>query len=321
MSHQSPHRRVRSVKVTLASSCLGLAATISGALGFARPAQAEVAPSLSGGAAEQCLQAYSDGQRARKRGEFRKARELLALCGGVSCPTALHGDCQRWLSEVETATPTSVFRVVSSKGEELQDVQLAVDGGPAQVLDGRAVQFDPGEHTLEFTAPGHRPLRRQHSFVEGEKLVIHTVELQSLESSVQAGPEGPGDTSSAGEATSGTTSEAASALPESGSSTVPLWLGVGAAAMGAGGFTYFGIEARADEKALSSCSPNCTNARVEQVEREYLLANISLGVGVVGLLGAAAWLVFTPGQSRSSSSAGGWELRVDGNSATIFGRF
>lgn len=298
----------------------GAVATLSCVVGFERRAAAEAAPPLSGGATEQCLHAYTNGQRARKSGELSKARELLALCGGASCPTALHGDCQRWLSEAELATPTSVFRVLSSTGKELQDVQLSIDGARPVVLDGRAVPFDPGEHWLEFRAPGFQPLRRQHTFVEGEKLIIHSIELQPLESN----PNGDSTTrqGSAHETALQVDSDPDPQSTTGLSSNLPIWVGVGTAAMGAGGFTYFGMEARADEKALSSCSPNCTNERVEGVEREYLFANISLGVGVVGLLGAAAWFVFTPSQASSNdATAAGWELRVNSNSATIFGRF
>src|SRR5690606_32116468 len=87
----------------------------------------------------QCLEAYTEGQRARKRGALAEAHEALAFCGGTSCPQALHADCLRWLDEVEAATPTSVFRVSDTTGQVLQGVQLSVNGGPRQRLDGRAV--------------------------------------------------------------------------------------------------------------------------------------------------------------------------------------
>lgn len=277
-------------------------------------AGAEPSPTAS---AEQCLDAYTEGQRARKSGEFGRARELLAACGGATCPAALHGDCQRWLTEVEAATPTAVFRVLSPNGEEIHDAQLSVNEAPAVMLDGRAIQFDPGEHELEFRAPGFQPLRRRQSFVEGQKLVSHTVELQPLvagEVSPAASPTPLKDSALDDSLTTET----------SPGTNLPLWLGIGVAAVGAGGFTYFGLTAREDEKALSSCSPNCANARVEGVERNYLLANISLGVGAVGLLGAVAWLVFAPDEPNATGSTApgtNWRLHLGANSAALSGRF
>lgn len=316
MSHPIRNLRTRNAPSILVSLSLGAAASLPCGFGFVRTAAAEPSPPASSVGAEQCLAAYSEGQRARKGGEFGKARALLAQCGGASCPAALHGDCQRWLAEVESATPRSVFRVLSPSGDEIEGVQLAVDDAPHRPLDGRAIQFDPGEHWLEFQAPGFQKLRQKQSFVEGEPLVIRTVHLQPLAGGEQV----------AAPKTSPQGGARAASLPApeaaTGSTNLPIWLGVGAGAVGAAGFSYFGLEARRDEKALGSCSPDCADERVEGVEREYLLANVSLGIGVVGLLGAAAWLVFRPGQPASNdATAAGCELRVHSNSATLFGRF
>jgi hypothetical protein len=318
MSHDQRISRSRSSRPSLVRVGLTATAALTGALGFSRHAEAEPRP-VGADSAEQCLSAYSEGQRARKGGEFRKARDLLAQCGGPSCPTALHGDCQRWLSEVESATPRAVFRVLSAKGDEIPDVQLAIDDGPREALDGRAIEFDPGEHWLEFRAVGYQSLRRKQAFVEGEKLASHTVQLKPLPTS-GATTSQPASEASLPEPTQATSSPA----PEASRSgtNLPVWLGVGVAAVGGAGFAYFGLAARRDEKALASCSPNCTSARVADVEQEYLLANVSLGVGVAGLLGAAAWLVFDGGEASSDeTTASGWALRFTSTSASISGRF
>src|SRR5690606_19885969 len=93
------------------------------------------------GETARCLDAYAEGQRAQKRGTLTKAQEAFAFCGGPMCPQALHADCLRWLDEVATAIPTSVFKVLDTSGNELQGVQLRVDDGPKQNLDGRAFSF------------------------------------------------------------------------------------------------------------------------------------------------------------------------------------
>ncbi len=252
----------------------------------------------------QCLNAYEEGQRAQRRGALSEAQEAFTYCGGASCPEALHADCQRWLEEVEAATPTSVFRVRAPSGKALQGVEVRIDDGPTRKLDGRALAFDPGEHSLSFELEGYQPYREVFTFSEGEKLVVREVRLQLLASKT-----------SDGQVTTSTLSEAEplSAIDQNSQGTlVPAWVGLGVGALGAAGFAYFGYSARADDRALNECSPNCAQTRVDEVRDQYLAANVSLGVGVAGLLGAAAWLLFGSSDAEASvaSTASDFELRV-----------
>lgn len=262
----------------------------------------------------QCLQAYSDGQRARKSGEFTTARELLAFCGGETCPTALHGDCQRWLTEVERATPTAVFIVSDDQGRELSDVEVRGDG-QVRPVDGRALEFDAGEHDLTFQAPGYEAYTQRFKFTEGEKLVTHRVSLvRSSE---------PGESSEAPPNPPVTNAASTSVAddPRVEPSYAPAWVGAGVGVLGLAGFGYFGMQARAEDKKLGDCTPNCSTAQVQRIERDYLFANVSLGVGALGLLGAAAWLVFAPGKSDDSHAAQSIELKIGANHAGITGSF
>ena len=81
------------------------------------------------------------------------------------------------------------------------------------------------------------------------------------------------------------------------------------------------VKAKPEDKKLSDCSPNCSSSRVQRIERDYLFANVSLGVGALGLLGAAAWLVFAPGKSDASHAAQSIELKIGADHATITGSF
>ena len=66
--------------------------------------------------------------------------------------------------------------------------------------------------------------------------------------------------------------------------------GLGAAALGS--FAFFAITGKSDENDLhDSCSPNCPEDDVDAVRTKYLVADISLGVGIASL-GAATWLFF-----------------------------
>jgi hypothetical protein len=256
------------------------------------PAQAETKE-----VSTQCLDAYASGQRDRRLGEFGRARAAFRFCGGRTCPAALHADCSLWLDELEAATPTAVFQIKSVSGEDLHGASVRVDGGSPEVLDGRALAVDPGEHVVLFEAPGYQPLEQRITFNEGEKLMMRFASLEALPV--------------------GTPQERPAAAPApdtaaAGPTLVPTWIGLGVGVLGGAGFVYFGMKARAADRDLGSCAPNCSVARTSAVERDYLLANVSLGVGVAGALFAVGWALFAPDtEPPRAVSVAGFELRVD----------
>jgi hypothetical protein len=229
---------------------------------------------------EQCLSAYAAGQRARNAGKLLEARASFSLCGSSECPEALHPDCGRWLDEVDASLPTVVFRVVTPQGAELDGVSFSIDGAAPQVLDGRSVAIDPGEHALIFRRSGYQEREQRFTFTEGEKLSRRSVTLEPL-----------GSASSA--ETSSVRIDASPVAPRR-VSLVPTWIGIGVGVAGAAGFAYFGSTGRKADRELDDCSPNCSDARVSRVKRDYLFANVSLGVGAAGLVTAAVWLLLRP---------------------------
>ena len=65
-----------------------------------------------------------------------------------------------------------------------------------------------------------------------------------------------------------------------------------------GSFTYFGLSGRGMERALSDeCSPRCSDARVDSVRTQYVIADVSLGIAVVSL-GIATVLALTHNLER-----------------------
>ncbi len=259
----------------------------------------------------QCLSAYEGGQRSRKAGAFSEAKAAFSLCGGPSCPEALHADCSRWLEEVEAAMPTSVFFVVDAEtGAQLPNVRLSIDGGEPVTLDGRALSFDPGEHSLTFSSPKFQSAKESFTFTEGEKLVSRRIELRPVVSIMaeQAVVEPPQE------------------LPrppaqQSQTTMLPVWIGASIGALGAAGFAYYGLAARSHDRALGECSPGCSSADVNQVKNEYRNANIALGVGGAGLVVAAGWLLFGPeGDSRQEASGPSLALHV-GPTTWLLGEF
>ena len=74
--------------------------------------------------------------------------------------------------------------------------------------------------------------------------------------------------------------------------------GVGAVALGS--FAFFAVTGKSDENDLRDrCSPNCPESDVDSVRTKYLVADISLGVGIASL-GAATFLFVTSNDSRKA---------------------
>jgi hypothetical protein len=91
------------------------------------------------------------------------------------------------------------------------------------------------------------------------------------------------------------------AEPAEGIPTLAIVFGaVGVAALGS--FVYFAVDAKSDVDDLEdTCAPGCDQSDVDRASRKALIADISLGVGVVALA-AAGWVVFVRPESDASSS-------------------
>jgi hypothetical protein len=241
----------------------------------------------------QCLDAYAQGQRDRKAGALGRAKEAFAFCGSSACPGALHPDCVRWLGEVEAAQPEVTFEISSPAGDEIDGVSIAIDGGARQTLEGRELTFDPGEHVVLVERSGYHPEERRFAISEGKKLTL-TLVLDPLSEATSS------------RAVSARESSEPPGMDEGGeerrATLLPTFVGVGVGVVGAAGFAYFGLRARDGDRALGDCAPGCSERDVDRVKRDYLFANVSLGVGAAGLLGAGAWAIFRPREPAGTSA-------------------
>jgi hypothetical protein len=79
----------------------------------------------------------------------------------------------------------------------------------------------------------------------------------------------------------------------------------GVAAFALGSFSYFAIAGKTLEKNRArTCSPSCTDDQVAPVRRDYAIADVSLGVGVIAA-GLATWLFLRARSApRASASLG-----------------
>jgi hypothetical protein len=252
-------------------------------LGNARAHAAAPATPLSN---EECAGAYEQAQEQRKSGRLVAARDTLQLCAREECPGFIRDDCSAWHAEVQAELPTLVFSATSG-GRDLTEVHVAAEGRVlATRLEGQTIELDPGEYDLTFTAQGLRPQRENVVVARGERNRLVRVELAPLTPSVA--PVAP-----------------VRIEPPPRSFTAPAVL-AGVGLVGVGGFVALGAWGRSSESRLAdTCSPRCASDDVASTRAKYVLADVSLGVGVASLaLAAYTFFRGSPGPAPSSSSQG-----------------
>jgi hypothetical protein len=236
-----------------------------------------------------CLAASDSGQKERDSGHLIEAEKQFLFCSRDVCPRVVRNDCGKWASDVQGRTPTLVFAARDNKGTDLAEVGVEVDGAAAaSKLDGRAVPMNPGEHHLRFTHEGSAPIEQTVLVREGEKGRTIAVEF----------------------AAPGAAEEAATPSAAKPGPPIAAYVLGGVGALSLGSFAYFGISGASDASSLrSSCAPNCSDSSVSDVRRKLLIADVSLGVGVVSLA-VAGYLLLTAGHHEEAARAARLSLDV-----------
>lgn len=219
---------------------------------------------------EQCASSAEDAQKLRDEGKYRRAREQMLVCARDVCPGPIKSDCGKWLTELDRDAPTVVFGARDSKGADVFDVKVSMDGNPIQEkLDGKPVLVDSGEHTFKFEA--------KDGSVKEEKVLLRAAE--------KARPI---------IATFGTTTTPPPPPPPGGGegSIVPAIVVGGIGVIALGSFAIFGIGGKNDVDDLQKCKPTCPEKDVDSARTKLIIADISLGVGIVAL-GVATYMFLT----------------------------
>lgn len=222
-----------------------------------------------------CIASYERAQVLSNHGQLIEARTELASCLDARCPATLRHDCGDWLNEVERRQPTVVFDVISKDGALPAGASVQLDGAAWQLPRvGQSALVNPGAHRLVVRA-GDRVIEKRFIAIEGKKLDTVTIDLGA------SAPPQP--------------------APASGR-TFPLWPAVvagGVSVLGLGAFTVFGLSGKAGESDLTKCEPRCARSDVDAVHQKYVVADVSL---TVGLVAAAATAVFVILHASSGSS-------------------
>jgi len=243
-------------------------------------------PTAAAEPVDQCIHGFEAAQVERDRGHLNRARELLSLCAQEACPTVIRQDCREWLFDIEQRIPSVVLRARTADGPDLADVRVYADGELlTDRLDGRPLRLDPGARRLLWEYSGYESVVTDIIVREGEKnrFVSATFSRRDIAAGGDAG--GVADAGGIG------------AVPSA------AWVAGGVGVVGLGTFVILGLSVEGREEAmLSSCAPDCSDDRVHRLERDALLANVALGVGVVGLA-VATWVALSAREAPPPAAA------------------
>jgi len=283
-------KRARGARRRLAGTAAILASLCTEGLALAGPEDAD-----------QCANAAEQAQQLRDEGKYRRAREQMLMCARDVCPRAVKVDCGKWLGEIDRDAPTVVFGARDAKGADLFDVKVSMDGVLLQEkLDGKPILVDSGEHTFRFEA--------KEAGVKEEKVLLRAAEKARPIIATFGG----------GAAKGATTVDTKDDKP---GSIVPIVVVGGLGVLALGSFAFFGLTGRSDVDDLQSCKPNCRQDDVDSARTKLIVADISLGVGVVAL-GVATYLFVTrPSGAKTGALSVDARPLAGGGLATLGGRF
>jgi hypothetical protein len=230
---------------------------------------------------KQCASAYEQAQVLRKERKLQKAEEQLAVCAQKACPLFVRRQCTQWQKDVKAAIPTVVFEVRDASGKPLKDARVLINGKVLKdPIDDEEVVIDPGDHVLRYELAGAEPIEQGVTIREGEKARKLSM---SFDTTAPIAPPPPPPTAGSG---------------DSGGPPVLAFVLGGVGVVGVGAFVTLGVLGKSQRDDLrESCAPSCTEDDLSSVKTKLLLADVSLGVGVVSL-GVATFLFITSSGSK-----------------------
>lgn len=241
----------------------GLAALLV-ALALSTPARAE------GTAQAACLESYEKAQRHRLKQELGAAKRQLLVCSKPTCPEVLRRDCTTWLSEVEASQP-SILVVARAGNQPVNDVTIMIDGNVVKPdPPDSSIELDPGKHELQVESIDHDPVSLAIQVYAGEKQKQVDVDFGAVPP-----------------------------LKAPERNLTPVYGLAALGVLGIGSFAFFGLRSHGRKNDLETCKGHCPQEDVDRVQRDQLIADISLGVGLL-CLGGATYLYLSKPKPKES---------------------
>lgn len=218
---------------------------------------------------DQCLADHLTSQKMQQLGRLLESQEHSYQCAAQHCPGQLRIDCLQWVNQLSERIPSLSFRV-KVEGHREANVQVYVDGHlTLKRLSGQALNIDPGSHEIRIEAEGYSPYTEQITINEGERFrdIVADFERPSPPASLQP---------------------LADSKPAEGNSHVAEYVLAGIGLAATAHAIGWGVYASSGKSQLESeCSPFCKQSSVDSIRRRGLIADISLGLGLSSIAGAA----------------------------------
>lgn len=221
-------------------------------------------PSVARADDKACMAAAAKGQELRDEGKLVEAKPHFQQCADTTCPAPIPGYCAEWLADLNKKLPSIVFRATDENGRDVADATAEIDGKRIVAVDGRAVEIDPGKHTVKINRPGGQPFEDVIIVAQSEKDRIVVAKLAGAPSQSPIGPVSKKEEPKSG------------GVP---TASVVAW-GIGGVAVLS--FAGFGFKARVDyDDYEARCGNRCAESERDTVATSVLVADISLVVAVV----------------------------------------
>lgn len=281
--------RVRPNRCGFAELLAALATLAFAGAASAEPsAHASISERPSEEVADECIARHRQAQVERSKGHLLAAHEQLRSCLLPQCSPVLREACAALLAEVERDTPSVVLAAESESGDLLN---VTVDDAGRRIatqLDGVPIRLDPGEHRLEFRAPGMVPVT---------KVVVLRAGDQNRRIAVRLEPVAPASSARGG-------SPPVLAPDAATSARSRLWdytlIGAGSA-LGIAAI-WVGASAASDfSDAEDSCAPLCSNDRTSAIRTKALVADGLLVLSLAALSYGTIRLLSTDDSPRAAS--------------------
>lgn len=272
-----------------------------------------------GDEADRCIAAAEEGQQLRDANRFKSAREMFVSCTDTTCPAMIREDCTNWLKALDDHVPTVVVDARDGDGNALTDVAVSIDREPWAAKLGSKPEFvaDPGEHLFRFEAAGFAPVEEQVTIRPGERGRVIAVRLERV-----TPPPAPAPTKQ--EESPGARRPSVTATPARGR-TPPLasWILAGVSVASFGAEAYFGVSGMSRHNSdlqTGGCAPHCSASERSSIHGMFLVADVSLGVGLASA-GLAAYLFFASERKSEVAPSVTIAPQPGGAAAALTGRF
>jgi hypothetical protein len=216
----------------------------------------------------ECAAAHEQGQRLWRSDRILEGIELLARCAVDACPPLVAQECRGRLTEAQADLPSVLVQAVGA------------DGAGATRIDGVEVRgsgpfaVNPGEHTASVQTREGTWVEVKFLAKKGEKGQRVEVQLPVVQ---KAPPVVASVVAPAPVPVVITTHLSPKAAPFAYGLAITGVVGIAL-------FTGFGLAGRSKEHEMQrDCAPFCAQSGVDTMHRDYVIADVSLGVGVAAL--------------------------------------